>query len=99
MADQKPTVTARWRKQPRAKGLAGVGQGSRGMQLRDGEKVIVSVVVMREFGGRETGWYWYGLGKNTSDEPCQSMEEAKAKADTYYKEWKKSQPASQEAGS
>ena len=99
MADQKPAVTARWRKQPRTKGLGGVGQGARGMQLRHGENVIISVVVKREFGGLETGWYWYGLCKNTSDEPCQSMEEAKAQADAHYKDWKKSQQASEEAGS
>lgn len=89
MSEQKPKVTARWRKQPKATGLAGMGQGPRGMQLREGDKLIISVAVIQAFWDRKTGWYWYGLGKNTSDEPCATMEEAKAQADAYYKAFQK----------
>jgi hypothetical protein len=89
MSEQKPKVTARWRKQPKATGLAGMGQGPRGMQLREGDKLIISVAVIQAFWDRKTGWYWYGLGKNTCDEPCATMEEAKAQADAYYKAFQK----------
>lgn len=100
MADKTPKITARWRKQPDEKGLARSFQNKRGLELREGTKIVVRVVHNRDSLGRGIeGWYWHGLGKNTCDEPCQSMEEAKAQADAHYKDWKKSQQASEEAGS
>jgi hypothetical protein len=100
MAEKMPKVTARWRKQPDEKGLARSFQNKRGLDLREGTKVIISVRYYRDSMGRgKEGWYWYGLGKNTCQELCAAQEEAKAQADAHYKGWKKNQPASEESGS
>jgi hypothetical protein len=46
----------------------------------------------RGFGYAVIGWYFYGLGYNTCQTPCQTSEEAKAEAMKHYKNWKKGEP-------
>lgn len=85
MPSAKPPV-ARWRSTPKAKGLARVGQGPTGIQLREGTTVIIQVVPKYAYPYRtREGWYWYGLGQNTCNSPCATIEEAKAEASAFYK--------------
>jgi hypothetical protein len=90
MTEKKASVTARWRKQPDEKGRARSFQTQRGLQLREGTKVVINVAPYSDSRGRSVdGWYWYGMGRNTCKEPCATIEEAKAQADAFYKESKK----------
>lgn len=85
MVSQK-TPTARWRSTPRRKGLASIGQGPTGIQLREGTKVVIQVAPVLSYPGKQiTGWYWYGFGQNTAHAPRETLEEAKADAVAYYK--------------
>lgn len=78
--------SARWRTTPKAKGLARIGQGPTGVQLRVGTKVLIHVAPAMSYPGRSiTGWYWYGFGQNTSGSPCETLEQAKAEAVAFYK--------------
>ena len=78
--------SARWRTTPKAKGLARIGQGPTGIQLRLGSHVLIHVAPAMAYPGRTiTGWYWYGLGQNTSGSACETLEQAKAEATAYYK--------------
>lgn len=75
-----------WRKQPSEKGLAAVGQGPRGVDLRqNGERVMC---VRPYTQGKYTihGWYFYGSGYNSLQfaEPYETMEIAKEKAKKYF---------------
>jgi len=81
-------MALRWRKQPNETGLRRVCQGPRGFELRDGEKAVVHVAPLTNPANRweVIGWYWYGLGMNTSGEPVRSAEEAKAQAMAWAKE-------------
>lgn len=83
---KKPAM--RWRKQPDEIGLSKVGQAPRGAELRRGEEVLVTVTALG--GGALTGplrgWYWYGLGKNTSQSPKPTLSEAKAEAGAHARE-------------
>jgi hypothetical protein len=100
MTDKKTSVSARWRKQPDEKGLARTFQNKRGLELREGTTIVMRVAPSQDRMGRGIdGWYWYGLGKNTCQEPCATQEEAKAQADAHYKQWKKTQSASEGADS
>lgn len=77
---------ARWRATPKAKGLARIGQGPTGIQLREGTKVVIQVAPALSYPGKQiTGWYWYGLGQNTASTLRETLEEAKADAMAYYK--------------
>lgn len=85
MASQK-APSARWRTTPKAKGLARVGQGPTGVQLRLGEQVLIHVAPAFSCPGRTiTGWYWYGLGQNTSGNARETLEQAKTEAAEFYK--------------
>lgn len=86
MSNQKKVV-ARWRAEPRRPGLAGVSQGIRGIELRAAGELIITVAAIRGTIRTQAnnGWYWCGLGQNTSKSPCATMEEAKAQADAHYK--------------
>lgn len=85
----KSKLSARWRKEKREKGLAGVVQGVRGYELweRDGKRPIIYVAPLILGFNRfsPVGWYWYGLGQNTSASPVSSADEAKVQAMEYYK--------------
>lgn len=88
-------MTARWRKQPREQGLAGVCQLERGYELRENGKTILSVGPITSMWGRETlGWMFSGSIDghyvNTFDTPVATKEEAKAQADAWYKAHRKS---------
>lgn len=85
-------MSARWRKTPDERGLASVGQGPRGFELReDGERLIDVNAVGGSWRGPLKGWYWCGLGVNTyNTKPLfPTAEAAKADADAYYKAAKK----------
>lgn len=77
---------ARWRKTPRETGLRSIGAAPRGYELRLGDDVILWV---NPSGGNWArpleGWYWVGMGQNTSRNLKATAEEAKAEADTFYK--------------
>lgn len=75
---------ARWRRTPRASGLAGIGQMP-GYQLRIGQRVIISVSHAASLGSTPAGWFWYGMGHNTCKQLLKTAEEAKAAADAWYK--------------
>ena len=83
-------MVARWRKQPNETGLREIVQNPRGLQLRESGVTLLHVApIMRGFDVQ--GWYWYGLGKNTCSTPKSSIEEAKADASEYYKQWRAEQ--------
>lgn len=87
MSDKKKTPAARWRSTPRLKGLAAIGQGPRGVELRANEVTLITVAP--HYGGGHrivTGWYWYGMGQNTCGSPVATLEEAKAQATKFYKD-------------
>jgi hypothetical protein len=78
---------ARWRKTPKATGLRAV------LQRRVGGKVIIRVSWAESFDAkRPKGWYWAGLGHNTSESLVATAEEAKANADAWHKAYKCTQP-------
>lgn len=91
MAPEAKASPARWRSTPRQKGLAGIGQGPRGVELTRGGQVIIHVAPVLERERLVTGWYWYGLGMNTSSSPRGTLEEAKAEANDFYKAQKLSE--------
>jgi hypothetical protein len=64
----------RWRKQPNEQGLARICQGQRGFELRENGETLMHVSPTK------TGWYWYGLGKNTHSNPTETADQAKAEA-------------------
>jgi hypothetical protein len=76
----------RWRREPRATGLARVCQGERGYELRRGGVRVGHVSVLYEFGkySAKLGYYWSArigtdMYNSCSDRPIlQSPEEAKA---------------------
>lgn len=84
---------ARWRRQPKMPGLAGVTQGVRGAELRIGEEVLITVSpVIRGLNASEvSGWYWSELGKNTARTPKNTLADAKAEADIHYNSWRAAQ--------
>jgi hypothetical protein len=49
-------------------------------ELRRGDE---SLAIVQSY--RSGGYFWYGGGKNTSDEPPQSLEDAKAAAAAHVK--------------
>ncbi len=71
---------ARWRKQPNEPGR--VCQSPRGYELRVGGEVVLCVAPLYR---GEGGWYWYGMGQNTCQNPAATKEEAKAQADAFYR--------------
>lgn len=85
---------ARWRKEPLGTGLSSVSQTERGLQLREGDEVVLHVDALLSNGRDVVGWYWYGLGKNTYASPKKTMEEAKIEANAFYKAYKARQPIS-----
>lgn len=70
-----------WRREPHARGLAGVCQGERGWDLRaDGCDIAHVRPLLR--GRRTEGYYWYSCHSslpeaNTSASPTSTPEEAK----------------------
>lgn len=79
-------MVARWRKSPLPSGLRAIGAWPRGAELHDDGQCVITVSARSRSG--QDGWYWYGLGKNTSSTPQPSLEEAKAEATRFYKMWK-----------
>ncbi len=78
-------MTARWRKTPRPRGLAGIGF-NQGYQLRDGDRVLISVGAACDMGqATPKGWFWAGMGQNSCDQLVKTAEIAKAAADAWYK--------------
>ena len=86
----------RWRREPRATGLAGVCQGTRGWELRYGGATIGTVSILRGLDGprhSDGPWYWvtysgYGVPwKNTSAEGRRivTVDEAKAECRAFVK--------------
>ena len=77
----------RWRKQPNETGLSAIGQAPRGFDLAEGDEVLVCVRPHTVEGRRwaSTGWYWYGLGNNTSGRSVGTPDEAKAEAMAWIK--------------
>ena len=76
--------TLRWRREPRATGLAGACQGTRGWELRWGEELIGEASVLSRHDRYAEGpWYWWAGGRsvpnrNTVWEPLiETAEEAK----------------------
>lgn len=88
------TKPARWRREPSLTGLASIGQGPRGYELRrDGETLIF---VEPRGGNWNTGplkgWYWYGFNRNTLAEKLPlwpTAEDAKADAADWFKDQQK----------
>lgn len=79
-------MALRWRKQPNETGLRRVCQGPRGFELREGSTIVIRVSPLLSNHREVMGWYWYGLGKNTSNEPTKTAEEAKAQGMAWAKE-------------
>lgn len=78
-------MSARWRKTPRPRGLAGIGF-NQGFELRDGRYVLLRVSAACNLGEvRPKGWYWAGLGQNSCQSLKNTAELAKADADAWYK--------------
>lgn len=90
MDDKKKTTVARWRSTPRLKGLAAVGQGVRGVQLRANDNTLITVAPLYTGDYRTVaGWYWYGMGQNTHASPVATLEAAKAEATKFYQDNKR----------
>lgn len=51
----------------------------RGFELWEGGQCIIQLAFTFS-NGKCTGWYWYGLGRDTRYRPCKTKEEAKAEA-------------------
>ena len=79
-------MAARWRRQKRATGLAGVCQGTRGFELWDGNECLAHVAVTNRDRYADGPWYWYGFGQNTCGSPVPTAKEAKAQAMACYKQ-------------
>ena len=77
----------RWRKQPNETGLSLIGQAPRGLDFADGDEILVCVrpLTASESRWKAVGWYWYGMGHNTSHEPVGTPDEAKAEATAWMK--------------
>lgn len=85
-------ATLRWKKHPRATGLAAVGAGPQGSTLHDGNTEYAMVY---PHGGNWRaplkGWYWVcsaretGEHRNTCDDLAPDEATAKAQAMTYVK--------------
>lgn len=87
MDDKQKTPVARWRSTPRLKGLAAVGQGIRGVQLRSNDVTLITVAPLYAGDYRTVaGWYWYGMGQNTHASPVPTLEAAKSEATKFYQE-------------
>ena len=75
----------RWKREKRETGLAAIAAGPRGYFYHDGDKKYATV---NAHGGK---WYWVAgwnsnvPHKNTYDNPCRSIEEAKQQASEYVK--------------
>jgi hypothetical protein len=88
-------MAARWSKQKRPTGLAGMNEflvhvcGPRGYELREPGSsewiAIVNPIVEHPHSYTIVGWYWYGLGYNTFIRPCVTADEAKKQAWEAYK--------------
>lgn len=88
-------MAARWRNEPRERGLASVAQLERGYELWEGGKRLVRVGPITKPWTREiTGWFFVSyIGSayiNTCGDPASTKEEAKAQADAWYCEHKAS---------
>lgn len=84
MATMGVATQARWRRQKRQTGLSAVGAPIRGWDLMCGDSWLAHV---RPKGrNAESGWYWYGMGNNTSHSPVATPEEAKQQVDAWHKE-------------
>jgi hypothetical protein len=73
----------RWRKDPRATGLARVVQGIRGWHLCEDGKTIAWVSPVPGSYGHK--WYWYGFGQNTYGRPVDTAKEAMQQVKDYIK--------------
>lgn len=97
MSETKKKPRLSWRKEPRPKGLAAVGHGPLGMDLRIGEERVASVRPKYKGWGRQIeGWYWVAYSdahgiptQNTSYAPAPTMEAAQAQAAEYVKAYRK----------
>lgn len=60
-------MAARWRKEKNEQGLAKVCQRERGYELQEDGTWIIMVSPFSKDGRRSgtSGWYWYGIGRNT----------------------------------
>ena len=79
-------MAKRWRREPRETGLSGVCQSVRGYQLRDNGKIVVWLAPFMTADRVQHGWYWYGLGQNTSRKPVVTIEEAKKQVKDFMRE-------------
>lgn len=95
MSDPK-VARLRWRREPSASGLAGIGQGTRGWHLMLGDERVAVVApltngpVRSRWQDVETGrWFWYAsIGNesvNTAGKPTTGAAAAKSAAMTWVK--------------
>ena len=79
----------RWKKEPRETGLRAIGAGPQGYIYHNGEEEFIH---LKPIGGNYArplvGWYWYSFNKsipykNTNENPCKTLEEAKKEASEY----------------
>lgn len=86
----KPKLRLTWKREPNETGLSRVAQAERGYDLRLNGETIAEVRPITRYAYRETvGWYWYGysdllgMGINTANKPCKTIEEAKQQCEEY----------------
>jgi hypothetical protein len=95
MVTQPKRKILRWRREPRATGLAAIAQGERGWELWYGDTRIGTVSIRAKGWGREKLGYYFYAGderfgvprKNTASEPpFPDVEDAKAACRAYVEE-------------
>ena len=81
-------MTIRWKLEPKATGLRSIFAGPRGSDLLDSRgNILMTTSCSRDAGvrGPVEGWYWYGMGQNTCNNPlCATEKEARKEARAYY---------------
>jgi len=75
----------RWSKQPSESGLARVCQSKRGAVLKEEGRIIAQINSRAGDKRLHIGWYWVCKGKNTCNEPVETIEEAKAQVMAHLK--------------
>jgi len=82
-------MALRWKRHDKVTGLASVGAGPRGSDLRDGEESLATVYAARR-SFQTTGWYWHsrvsGEHVNTCNKPVPDEASAKAQALAHVKQ-------------
>ena len=80
-------MAVRWKKEAEETGLGRVGAGPRTSYLHNGNDdwILHTGCIGGGYRGPVRGWYWFGMGQNTSTKPCATEAEAKAEAMAFYK--------------